>query len=425
MRAMQKTGLSRRLKSLAGAAIVAGLVLGLGTQGALAQNAKQRAALARLGMARSSARADYTPPGWSHEASNFSLSLPGGLAFDAAGDLFIADTGDNVILDVNLDGIVSAVAGSGAQGFGGDGSAATGAQLDSPAGVAVDAAGNLYIADTHNNRIRKVSGGEITTIAGSGAASFGGDGGAATAATLSYPTAMAVDSSGNLYIADTNNHRIREITGTTINTVAGDGEQSYSGDGGLATAAGLDSPNGVAIDAAFNIYIGDTHNQRVRMVTYSTGTISTLAGTGVKGFNADGAVATAELARPRGVAVDSSGTVYVADSDNNRIRTVSGGQLTTIAGNGGQGYTGDSGASTGAELDTPSAIAISGSTVLLFRYGESGHPRDQQRRVEYNCRLIQQLDRVACIERRNHRGIRHGRVDRNLCQRIEYRDRAS
>jgi len=249
--------------------------------------------------------------------------------------------------------------------LGGDGGAATSALLDSPTGVAVDSSGNIYIADTHNNRIREVSGGNINTIAGTGVAGFSGDGAAATAALLSYPTAVAVDSKVNVYIADTNNHRIRAITGTTINTVAGNGSQTYSGDGGLATAAGLDSPNGVAVDAAFNIYIGDTHNQRVRLVTFTTSIITTLAGTGVKGFNGDGPATTSELARPRGVAVGAPGTVYVADSDNNLIRAISGGQVTTIAGNGSQGYSGDSGASTSAALDTPRSVAFGGSALVF------------------------------------------------------------
>jgi hypothetical protein len=345
--------------------ILAALFLGLGAHSGIAQSPAQKASLARLGLARASARPDYAPPSGTTEASNLALSLPGGLAFDAAGDLFIADTGDNVILEVNVDGIVSAITGSGVQGFGGDGGAATGAQLDSPAGVAVDASGNVYIADTHNNRIRKVSKGTITAIAGTGVAGFSGDGSTATAATLSYPTAIAVDSNSNIYIADTNNHRIREITGTAINTVAGNGNQAFSGDGGAATAAGIDSPNGVAVDANFNLYIGDTHNQRVRMVTYATGVISTLTGTGVKGFNSDGSAAAAELARPRGVAVDKSGTVYVADSGNDRIRTINGGQVTTIAGNSREGYSGNGGASTSAELDTPRAVAVQGSTVVL------------------------------------------------------------
>ena len=192
-----------------------------------------------------------------------------------------------------------------------------------------------------------------------------GDGAAATLATLNNPTAVAIDSNGNVYIADTNNHRIREITGATINTVAGDGEQFFSGDGGAAILAGLDSPNGVAVDAAFNIYIGDTHNQRVRMVTDSTGNISTLAGTGEKGFTGDGNAATAALAHPRGVAVDSSGDVYLADSDNQRIRSIIGGNLTTIAGSGSEGFSGDGGVSTSASLDTPDAVAVSGAAVLF------------------------------------------------------------
>ncbi len=365
MENMKSRRLNHWLAGWATIAVVAVIAMGLSSQVALGQNAAQRAAVARLGLGKSSARSAATPAPGTVEAANILLSRPGGVAFDATGDLFIADTGDNVILEVNLDGIVTTVAGTGAQGFGGDGGAAASALLDRPAGVAVDSNGNVYIADTHNNRIRKVSGGNITTIAGTGAASFSGDGAAATTAALSYPTAVAVDSNGNIYIADTNNHRIREITGTTINTVAGNGSQSYSGDGGLATAAGLDSPNGVAVDAAFNIYIGDTHNQSVRMVTFSTGKISTLAGTGTKGFNGDGTTAATELARPRGVAVGASGTIYVADSDNDRIRSISGGQVTTLAGNGSEGYSGDSSASTNAALDTPRSVAYQSGTVVF------------------------------------------------------------
>ena len=319
-----------------------------------------------------SAPAQSAPPN-NVEATSTPLIRPQGVAYDASGNYYIADTDQNVIRKVSTAGIITTVAGDGEQGYAGDGGPATAAILDSPAGVAVDSSGNIYIADTHNNVIREVlaSNGNISTIAGTGVAGYGGDSSAATGAVLNYPMAVAVDSNGNVYIADTNNHRIREITGTTINTVAGDGEQFFSGDGGPATAAGLDSPNGVAVDAAFNIYIGDTHNQRVREVIFSTGNISTLAGTGGKGYNGDGTATSAELARPRGVAVDSSNNVYVADSDNNMIRSIGGGNVTTIVGNGTEGFSGDGGAAMGAWLDMPGAVAARGSSILFSDTGNN------------------------------------------------------
>jgi len=338
----------------------AGLLLCVASNCAYAQNAAQRAALSQLIRRSASNNASNAI-----EATGVSLDRPGALAFDAAGNLYIADTDNNVIREVNLQGAITTVAGTGEQGSDGDGGPATSALLDSPAGVAVDASGNIYIADTHNNRIREVSGGTITTIAGTGVAGFSGDGSAAASATLDLPTAIAIDSKGKIFVADTNNHRIREISGTAISTVAGDGEQTYSGDSGPATAAGLDSPNGVAVDSAFNLYIGDTHNQRVRMVTFATGIISTVAGTGAKAFTSDGPATAAALARPRGVAVDATGIVYVADSDNNRIRTIADGTVSTIAGSGTEGYTGDQAASTSASLDTPRAVVVSGASIVF------------------------------------------------------------
>lgn len=336
------------------------LVAALAPMSLRAQTAAQLSALARLGRARAE-----QAPASGVEATTVVLDEPTGLAFDSAGNLYIADTDANIVREINAAGVISTVAGNGTQGFSGDGGPATSAQLDSPTGVAVDANGNLYIADTLNNRIREVTGSTITTIAGTGAAGYSGDGGAATAASLDQPTAIAVDSRGDIYIADTNNNRIREITGTTINTVAGDGQQAFSGDGGQATAAALDSPTGVAVDASFNIYIGDTGNQRVRMVASASGVISTIAGTGADGFTADGPALSAALSDPSGVYVDSTGTVYVADSNNNRIRAISGGNIATIAGDGAEGFTGDGGAATSASLDTPGAVIAMGGFVLF------------------------------------------------------------
>ena len=329
-----------------------------------AQNAAQRTALAKL-VARRGNVLSNTTPGNGVEATGVSLDEPIGVAYDAAGNLYVADSENLVIREVNLAGITTVVAGTGEQGFGGDGGPATSALLDSPQGIAVDGAGNLYIADSGNHRIREVTAGVIATIAGTGTCGYSGDGGPAAAAALCLPTAVAVDSAGGVYIADTNNYRIRKIAGTAISTVAGNGVQSFSGDGGLATTAGLDSPFGVAVDSNLNIYIADTYNQRVRMVTYGTGIISTIAGTGVKSFTSDGAAATAALALPTGIAVDSAATVYVADSDNNRIRTVASSQIATIAGTGDEGYSGDTGSPTSAELDTPRAVALFGNSLTV------------------------------------------------------------
>lgn len=327
---------------------------------AAAQNAAQRQALAQLGREQAQIASGV-------EATSVPLAQPGGLAFDSTGNLYIADTDHQIIREVSLAGIITTVAGTGEQGFSGDGGTATSALLDSPAGVALDAGNNIYIADTHNNRIRRVaaSSGVITTIAGTGTAGFSGDGGTATAAELDYPTAIAVDSRGNVFVADTNNFRIREISGGKISTIAGDGSQTFSGDGGLATAAGLDSPNGIAVDRASNLYIADTHNQSVRMVAAATGIITTMAGTGFRTFNGDGTATSSALARPRGVAVDSTGAVYVADSDNERIRKISGTTIATVAGDGTEGFSGDKGASTSASIDTPRGVAASSSTIMF------------------------------------------------------------
>jgi hypothetical protein len=294
-------------------------------------------------------------------ATSATLASPSAIAYDANGNLFLADSLNQVVRKVSAGGTITTVAGTGVAGFGGDGASATQAYLDTPTGVAVDSSGNLYIADSHNHRIRKIAGGIITTIAGTGTAGFSGDGGAATSAQLSLPSSVTVDSAGNLYIADTNNQRIRKVTGATITTVAGDGEELYAGDGGAATAAALDSPTGVAVDSAGKIYIADRHNQRVRVVDAS-GNITTLAGSGAVtfagGFSGDGANATAAmLSRPSGVSVDGAGNVYIADTNNQRIRQIGNGTIATVAGTGEQGFAGDGGLASVAILNVPKGVA--------------------------------------------------------------------
>ncbi|MFT4113921.1 Ig-like domain repeat protein, partial [Silvibacterium sp.] len=274
-------------------------------------------------------------------ATDATLAHPGAVAYDASGNLYLADTNNHVVREIaKSTGVITTVAGDGTEGFSGDGGAATSAQLDTPTGVAVDSSGNLYIADTHNQRIREVSGGTITTIAGNGTAGYSGDGAAATAAELSTPAAVAVGTDGSVYIADTNNHSIRKISAGIITTIAGTGLQGYAGDGGAATSALLDTPIAIAVDASNNLYIADRHNQRVREVLAS-GTITTLAGTGTPtfsgGFAGDGAAAaSASLASPTGVSVDGSGNVFVADTNNQRLRQISGATIATLFGDGTQ-----------------------------------------------------------------------------------------
>lgn len=304
--------------------------------------------------------ASYT--GDNGAATSATVALPRAVAYDANGNLFIADTNNHVVREATPAGVITTVAGSGVEGFGGDNGPATAALLDTPTGVAVDASGNVYIADSHNHRIRKVSGGVITTIAGTGTAGFSGDGAAATAAQLALPSGIAVDATGNIYIADTNNHRIREISNGTITTIAGDGEELFAGDGAAATSAALDSPTGVAVSSTGTVYIADRLNQRVRSFTVG-GTITTVAGNGTLSFSGDGAAASsAALARPSGVGVDAAGNVYIADTDNQRIRQINqqsgAGTIATVAGSGTQGFGGDSGPATAAILNSPRAIGV-------------------------------------------------------------------
>ena len=293
-------------------------------------------------------------------ATEARLGSPWGVAVDGAGNLFIADGGHGRIRKVDSAGVITTVAGTGEFGFSGDGGSATEARLDSPWGVAVDGAGNLFFADRGNDRIRKVdSAGVITTVAGTGEFGFSGDGGPAVSAQLYVPSGVAVDGVGNLFIADWGNDRIRKVdTAGVITTIAGTGAL---GDGGPATEARLDIPWGVAVDGAGNLFITDSANLRIRKVD-SAGVITTVAGTGNRGFSGDGGSATeARLDSPWGVAVDGAGNLFFADRGNDRIRKVdSAGVITTVAGTGNLGFSGDGGPATAARLSSPSGVAVDG-----------------------------------------------------------------
>jgi hypothetical protein len=324
-------------------------------------------------------------------ATTTDLDLPSGVALDGAGNLYIADSAHNRIREVAAStGIISTVAGNGNGAFGGDGGLATAAiaSLNTPSRIALDGAGNLYIADTGNNRIRMITAatGIITTVAGNGApgsAANVGDGSLATAANLNSPGGITLDVSGNLYIADTGNHRIRKVDSSTgiITTVAGsgfisgNGSGGYSGDGGQASLAELNFPYSVAFDSLGNMYIPDSANHRIREVTAVGGVISasciisTFAGNGTSDFSGDGGAAIrAKLNSPSGVVFDPAGNLYIADTQNERIRKVSSTTqyITTIAGNGGNNYGGDNGSAVAASMYGPYGISLDGQGNLFI-----------------------------------------------------------
>jgi trimeric autotransporter adhesin len=328
------------------------------------------------------------------------------------------DSGNDRIRKVTPDGMISTVVGNGKDGFGGDGGKAASAQLNRPRGVSVDSF-NLYIADSGNDRIRKVTpDGMISTVAGKGKGispsnSFSGDGGKATSAQLNFPMGIAVDSVGNLYIADSHNDRIRKVTHDgTISTVAGNGlglwqsTLNISDDGGEATSAWVPAPSDVAVDSAGNLYIphgnrvskispdgvittiagghafrapydmavdsdgniylADEYSNRIRKVTPDGASI-TIAGNGTRGYSGDGSKAvSAQLAWPRHVAVDAAGNIYIAGGGNRIRKVTADGVITTIAGNGKKGYSGDGGPATSAQISSLTDIAADSKGNLYF-----------------------------------------------------------
>ena len=294
-----------------------------------------------VGVAMGSAQTSATP-----------LILPGGLAYDVVGNLYFAETGRHVVRRLTPGGVLTVVAGTGVQGFAGDGGAAKAALLDSPAAVALDAAGDLFIADTHNRRIRRVDAvtGVITTVA-----------------LARMPVALAFDPGGDLVFADAAAHQIVRVpqeSGTQV-VLAGSGVQGLSGDQGLALAAAIDSPYGLAFDGAGDLYFSDTHNHRVRRVDAGSGVIST-------------AVPATQLDLPRGLTVDAVGNLYIVDAGNHRIRRVDGvtGEVTVVAGTGTEAFLGDGSAATAGALDGPRAVALSPAGLPTF--ADSGNNRLRQ-----------------------------------------------
>ena len=293
------------------------------------------------------------------------LLLPAGIAYDAQGNLYFSDAASNLVRKLSPGGTVTIFAGNGTEGFSGDGGPATASELDAPGALAIDASGDVFIADVHNHRIRRVDGitNVISTFAGTGSVGPVVDGAAATAGAVAFPSALAVNAAGDLYFADLLAQRVRRVDHKTgvIATVAGTGVQGFSGDGGAALAASLDSPSGLALDAAGNLFLSDGHNARVRRVDAVSGMITTVAGTGLAGYPGGAAASTTSLRLPRGLTVDAAGNLFLVDAGNQRIRRVDAttGQITTIAGQGVEGFSGDGGPAVLAALDMPGALALS------------------------------------------------------------------
>ena len=300
-------------------------------------------------------------------AAKASILYPWGAAISPSGDLYFSEPDAQAVRKVDHStGIISTFAGQyGQGGGGGDGGPATQAYLNSPRGIAFDSSGNLYIADYYNQRIRMVdTSGIITTVAGNGNYGYNGDGIPATNAWLRYPSAVAVNTAGDIFIADTDNCRIRMVDHSTglISTFAGDGNCAFGGDGGPPSSAQISYPYGVTVDSSGNIFISDSNNSRIRKADLGANTISTVAGTGIWGYNGDGIQAnTAWLYYPQQIAIDASGNLFIADYYNQRIRMVEAvsQNIATVAGNGNWGYDGDGGPATSAMLSYPRGIALS------------------------------------------------------------------
>ena len=309
-------------------------------------------------------------------ATNAMLNSPYGVSVDVFGNLFLAEISNSRIRKVSTNGVITTIAGNGTNGYSGDGVPATNTSLCTPIDTILDASGNLFIADENNYRIRKVStNGIIMTVAGNGTNVFSGDGGPATKAGLSHPIGIALDSCGNLFISDNAANRVRKVdTNGFITTVAGNGSPGYSGDGGAASKASLNSPTSVAVDAFGNLFFTELGNFRIRKVD-TNGIITTVAGNGTSGYSGDGGPATnANLSPLLGLYMDAFGNLFISDSFNNRVRKVNvNGIITTVAGNGSPSYSGDGGAAANAGLNAPRGVVVDSSGNLFI--ADSGNSR--------------------------------------------------
>lgn len=294
------------------------------------------------------------------------LLVPVGVGVDASGQVFIADQLDHRVRAVDpATGVISTLAGNGTPTSAGDGGAAVAAGVAQPSGIAVDSLGHVYVSTpTRIRRIRPLAeGGGITTYAGSATTGFAGDEGPANAARISFPQGMAFDAEDNLYIADTSNHRIRKISRSTgiITTIAGNGTAAFAGDNGPALRASLSSPRGVAVDTSGNVYIADSNNHRIRKVDITTGIITTIAGAGVLGAGPDAVAATeSRLNTPVGIVVDASGNILIGHGGSGQIRRIDGetGIISTIAGTATLGFLGDGGPAIQARLNFPAQLVV-------------------------------------------------------------------
>ncbi|HEX4999868.1 MAG TPA: hypothetical protein VFY29_16730 [Terriglobia bacterium] len=279
------------------------------------------------------------------------------LVADASGNLLAIESGR--IRKLTPEGDFPLVAGTGRQGYGGDGGPAVDAGFEHPDDIALDAKGNIYVADNLGHRIRQITpDGKIRTVAGTGAPGYSGDGGPASAAKLQSPVRVALDAAGNLFIADSGNARIRKVnTAGVISTAAGIGREGFGGDNGPATSAAIGQVSGMAVDRAGNLYFGDFDRARIRKVTAATGIISTIAGNGVETSAGDGGPALRAAVQPFNLALDSANNLFVVEV--NRVRRISSdGVIRTVAGNGTGGFSGDGGAASAAQLRGPSAVAV-------------------------------------------------------------------